>query len=256
MPDTDSTAPPLGLPPRFIMEAQALAAGADPERFIEAEFAKARDRGFDPDDPEWRHTWETWTQDDADALAVAGDAADARVLDALADAVDLPDELRGAPPMYSPGSAPHDGHTVDLGPVTVGEPTTTGYDLDEIQRANETAHPGLADAERLPVRRRAKPKKPRPPQPKKPDPLAIRFVRQVLADGLTPGEEVRYDVPVSRSIISKKGREFAEAYGVKLSIRVDLIDPPDDPNEPVPPDAPKAPFLWAELLPDDPGIAP
>lgn len=255
----DTSAPPLGLPPRVIMQAQAVAAGVDPGEYIEAEFAKARDRGFDPDAPEWRHEWDTWSDTVTEQAERDGHTSPLGHV-----AVRCPGcHGTGEDPSMTGGHAharvctvchgsgqvwSHDGTPAPR--LTGGPDGPTGLDLDTIQSVNEETHPTLAD-EGLPVRRRAKPAKPVPQQPKRPDPLAVRFVRQVLAMNLAPGEEVRYDRPVSRSIISKKGKEFAAAYGVKLSIRVDVIDPPDDPTVPVPPDAPKAPFMWAEMVDDD-----
>ena len=78
--------------------------------------------------------------------------------------------------------------------------------------------------------RKPPPKLP-PPQPKRPDPLPIRFGRQVLEAGIPPGEWVRLDQPVHRSIVSKKCREFAALYGLNFRVSLDHIDP-DDPGSP------------------------
>ena len=170
-----------GLLPKVLLEAQAVAAGIDPDQFIAERLAAAASTGFDVDDPDWRQAWESWTPPDPNALPAHA----------------LP------------------AHTPPAVPATATEPSTlTGPTL--------------------PTRRRTPPPKPAPLRPKRPDPLAIRFARQVLDDPPTPTVDnpegwERLERPVSRSIVSKKAREWAEAYGVRFKVREDLIDP-DNPE--------------------------
>lgn len=197
--DPDSVdRPPLGVPPRHVMVAEAGAEGWNVDEYIRSMITEALRRGWRPSPGQ---------QEDL-------------LIDA--DGQPLPPAEDGA---------------------EIAEDLAVGTLLDR----------EIAASDALPMRRRTPPPKPLPPQPKRADPLPIRFARQVLAMDPPPapgdgtfesGEWQRLDIPVSRSIISKKCREFAEAYGVKLSIRVDHVDP-DDPT------SPRKPHLWCCIVEDD-----
>lgn len=108
------------------------------------------------------------------------------------------------------------------------------------------APPPMQADDALPVRERAVPAIKPPPRPPQRDGLAITFARQVLADPPPPGPEHarRLDRPVKRSIVTPKAREYAEAFGLKFSVRLDLSDP-DDPT------SPEDRYLFVEVLPPD-----
>lgn len=152
------------------------------------------------------------------------------------------------------GWRPTPGQQADLHIDADGRETFSSMKVDaegvivEVNGLEPERRPPAAGA--LPMRRRTPPSKPLPPQPRRAEPLPIRFARQVLAMDPSPapgdgtfedGEWQRLDMPVSRSIISKKCREFADAYGVKLRIRVDHVDPDDSTS-------PLKPHLWCCIL--------
>lgn len=94
-----------------------------------------------------------------------------------------------------------------------------------------TAEPPAPEPGALPVRRRTPPPRPKPTPPKRPEGIALRFARSVAANPPPPGEWVRLDQKVSRAIVNQAAREFAEAFGLKLSVLLDHEDP-DDPTSP------------------------
>lgn len=109
-------------------------------------------------------------------------------------------------------------------PVPVVVP---GNYVERPEQADESA--AVPSPRALPVRRRNPPPKPLPPQHKRAEGLAIQFARTVLADRPPIGEWQRLDLPVSKSIVSTKAREFARSHNLKFRIRDDAVDP-DDPR--------------------------
>lgn len=194
--------PPLGVPPRHVMVAEAGAEGWNVDEYIRSMITEALRRGWRPSPGQ-----------QADLLI----DADGQPLPPAEDAAEIAEDLAAG----------------------------TGSAILDREVATFDAIMALGD-DALPMRRREPPPKPLPPQPSRPDPLPIRFARQVLAMNPppAPGEWIRLDQPVSRSIVSKKCREFADAYGVKLSIRVDHVDPDDPTSE-------SKPHLWCCILAPD-----
>lgn len=95
---------------------------------------------------------------------------------------------------------------------------------DPLEASRQAMEASFAATDDLPIRRRNPPPLPPPPRTIRREGVAIRLARAVLADPPPPGEALRLDRPVKRSIVSAKAREFAAAYGLRFKVYTDFVD--------------------------------